>query len=347
VIDQDATVSVTAFNDINYHDDLTPTDYVNNSVYVTMWFKSYDHFGSVRNNESFSPPQTEITLHDRPFEEDLLNFATIFHLNHLDTVPQACQQIMKLGIMPALQSVFHPKPWENPVKFTLWYDHSRQFVRQKIVSLQDTGIDTYLTVTVVDSYVQPTFYPPDALPQTLHLRTDGRYFITYDPISMRARAPIAEMTCAAKCKQNHHKERPNDKRNRRSMQFNNYLPDFGATQHMTPHLEDLVNVVEGQKLGVEIVNRHIIKCSITGNIKISMQDDNGDWLNTTLVEVMYVPGLSCRLFSVTKFSQHGHKAIIQQHGTMLLFGSCCLPVTIPYNKGQYALASNLTITSLN
>lgn len=67
-----------------------------------MRFKSYDHFGSVRNNEIFSPPQTEITLHDRLFKEDLINFATIFHLNHLDTVPQVCQQIMKLGIMPAL-----------------------------------------------------------------------------------------------------------------------------------------------------------------------------------------------------------------------------------------------------
>jgi len=32
--------------------------------------------------------------------------------------------------------------------------------------------------------------------------------------------------------------------------LNNYLPDSGATQHMTLHLADLADTVEGQKLGV-------------------------------------------------------------------------------------------------
>jgi hypothetical protein len=34
--------------------------------------------------------------------------------------------------------------------------------------------------------------------------------------------------------------------------LNNYLPDSGATQHMTPHLGDLHDTVEGQNLGVEV-----------------------------------------------------------------------------------------------
>jgi hypothetical protein len=100
--------------------------------------------------------------------------------------------------------------------------------------------------------------------------------------------------------------------------LNNYLPDLGATQHMTPRLADLQNTVEGQKIGVEVANGHIIKCSITGNIQISMQDDNGNMLTATLSDVMYVPGLNRRLFSVTQFAQHGHCAIVQQHGTTLL-----------------------------
>ncbi len=45
--------------------------------------------------------------------------------------------------------------------------------------------------------------------------------------------------------------------------LNNYLPDSGATQHMTPRLMDLINVVEGQHLGVEVTDGHIIKCSTT------------------------------------------------------------------------------------
>ncbi len=50
--------------------------------------------------------------------------------------------------------------------------------------------------------------------------------------------------------------------------LNNYLPDSGATQHMTPHLADLINVAEGQCLGVEVADGHIIKCSTTGSVLI-------------------------------------------------------------------------------
>jgi hypothetical protein len=34
--------------------------------------------------------------------------------------------------------------------------------------------------------------------------------------------------------------------------LHNYLLDSGATQHMTPRLADLEDVVEGRKLGVEV-----------------------------------------------------------------------------------------------
>ncbi len=78
-----------------------------------------------------------------------------------------------------------------------------------------------------------------------------------------------------------------------------------------------MDVVEGQKLGVEVADGHVIKHSVTGNIKISMQDDNENWLNATLKEVMYVPGLSRHLFSVTKFAQHGHHAIIMEQRCFL------------------------------
>jgi hypothetical protein len=57
--------------------------------------------------------------------------------------------------------------------------------------------------------------------------------------------------------------------------LNNYLPDSGATQHMTPRLADLQDVVGGQKLGVKVADGHVIKCSSTGTICIAMQDDNG------------------------------------------------------------------------
>jgi len=81
--------------------------------------------------------------------------------------------------------------------------------------------------------------------------------------------------------------------------LNNYLPDSGATQHMTPHLADLTDTVEGQNLGVEVADGHVIKCTITGKFQVRMLDENGDRLDVTLTDVMYVPGLSQRLFSVS------------------------------------------------
>jgi hypothetical protein len=41
--------------------------------------------------------------------------------------------------------------------------------------------------------------------------------------------------------------------------LNNYLPDSGATQHMTPRREDLYDAVEGQNLGVEVADGYIIR----------------------------------------------------------------------------------------
>jgi hypothetical protein len=100
--------------------------------------------------------------------------------------------------------------------------------------------------------------------------------------------------------------------------LNHYLPDSGASQHMTPHLADLINVVEGQRLGVEVADGRIIKCSTTGSVLIRMLDGNGDEFTAKLQDVMYVPGLS-RLFSITKFARHGHTAVIRNNGIILYF----------------------------
>jgi hypothetical protein len=86
-------------------------------------------------------------------------------------------------------------------------------------------------------------------------------------------------------------------------------------------------VVEGQNLGVEVADGHIIKCSITGKICLQMTDDNGDVLNAVLHDIMYNPGLSHRLFSIT-----------------LYFGEQQLPVTLS-NDGSRPMAADVTVVS--
>jgi len=97
--------------------------------------------------------------------------------------------------------------------------------------------------------------------------------------------------------------------------LNNYLPDSGATQHMTPHLADLVDAVKGQNLGVEVADGHVIKCTTTRKIKVRMLDNIGEQLTVLLMDVMYVLGLSRQLFSVAKFSHHGFHAMIKKNAT--------------------------------
>ena len=124
--------------------------------------------------------------------------------------------------------------------------------------------------------------------------------------------------------------------------LNNYLPDSGATQHMTPRRANLYDAVEGQNLGVEVADGHIIRCSTTGKVKISMLDDRGDPLVAELHGCMYVPGLSRRLFSITRFASNGHRATITKVTVTLYFGQHACPVMIPL-KNSINIASNVRI----
>lgn len=76
-----------------------------------------------------------------------------------------------------------------------------------------------------------------------------------------------------------------------------------------------------------------------------MLDDNGIPLEATLTDVMYVPGLSRRLFSVSKFARHGFHAMIKKNATTLYFvsqGKEC-PVTLQSVGGGKALAADLRV----
>jgi len=101
-------------------------------------------------------------------------------------------------------------------------------------------------------------------------------------------------------------------------------------------------VVEGQNLRVEVADGHIIKCSITGKIRLAMTDDNGNALNAVLHDIMYVPGLNRRLFSITRFARHGHYATIRSGSTTLYFGEQQLPVTLT-NDGSRPMAADATV----
>jgi hypothetical protein len=77
-----------------------------------------------------------------------------------------------------------------------------------------------------------------------------------------------------------------------------------------------------------------------------MYDDNGNVLDAVLHDVMYVPGLSRRLFSITRFARHGHYATILSGSTTLYFGEQQSPVTLT-NDGSRAMAADATVVVEN
>ena len=70
-----------------------------------------------------------------------------------------------------------------------------------------------------------------------------------------------------------------------------------------------------------------------------MLDDDGTELEVTLYNVMYVPGLQRRLFSITTFADNGHYAVIRKHGESLHFGEAETKVTLPLER-EFTMASN-------
>jgi transposase InsO family protein len=60
---------------------------------------------------------------------------------------------------------------------------------------------------------------------------------------------------------------------------------------------------------------------------------------------MYVPGLSRRLFSITRFAKHGHFATIRNGSTTFYFGCAQAPVTLT-SKGGHPMAADVTVRSL-
>ena len=73
---------------------------------------------------------------------------------------------------------------------------------------------------------------------------------------------------------------------------------------MTPYPEDLILDITPSKSLVEVANGNIVKAPKKGTVKIKIVDvyDQSTY-DILLEDVLLVPGLSRRLFSVTQWTQ--------------------------------------------
>ncbi|MGH3055242.1 MAG: hypothetical protein ACRDL7_09730, partial [Gaiellaceae bacterium] len=114
--------------------------------------------------------------------------------------------------------------------------------------------------------------------------------------------------------------------------LNNWLADSGATAHMTPCLDDLINVQDNQDVGVQLADGYTVHCTHIGQVMIKQLDDKGHPFSLRLERVLYVPGLRQRLFSVPTFTSGGHGALFHSTFLTLYLGDVHHPsniITLP------------------
>ena len=100
----------------------------------------------------------------------------------------------------------------------------------------------------------------------------------------------------------------------------NWLPDSGASSHMTPNLDDLYDVEKiGYECCVHLADGYTVETKLKGKVDIDMYSNDGLPITLTLEEVILVPGLSRRLFSLTNFASETHSVTLNRTGLHLGF----------------------------
>jgi len=278
-----------------------------------------------------------VLLHNRPLTDLEPHFTRITYPNH------RARPVFTEGIIPGLKRGFEIEPCRYPKCFRYWHSLVQAYIEFWLENIEQ-GLNIPVAIGVQHRTIVITFYPVDYPAPILISRAPMEYLIhpnVSDEEYEQALMAINQVKKAHIVRKRH----PSIAEIGDPMDLNNYLPDSGATQHMTAWLANLVEVVEGQNLGVEVADSHVIKCTTTGKIKIRMLDDNGANLEVTLTEVMYVPGLSRRLFSVAKFARHGFHAMIRKNATTLFFRSNGIdsPATLQSAGGGKALTADLRV----
>jgi transposase InsO family protein len=280
-----------------------------------------------------------VLLHNRPFRDLDTRFARVLRPNH------HARFVFINGIIPGLERGFNVKPEHLPLCYRYWHSLVKAYLEYRLKNIEQ-ALNLPVTVGLRHKTMVITFYPISYHTPEVIMRDQLEYIVHLEDSDEEWEVEQTFMAISQSEKANAIKKRdPSISEIGDPADLNNYLPDSGATQHMTPRLADLSDTVEGQNLGVEVADGHVIKCTITGKIQVKMLDDNGERLDVTLTDVMYVPGLSRRLFSVAKFARHGFHAMIKRNATTLYFHSNGResPITLASVGGGKALAADLRV----
>ena len=113
-----------------------------------------------------------------------------------------------------------------------------------------------------------------------------------------------------------------------SVNITHFMPDSGASRHMTPYLNDLFDIVK-VKSTVILADGQTSNCTAIGNILMDMVDDKGKPIQILLKGAMHVPGLVTRILSITEFTSQGHAALFLKERLKLRLKGSKAVITLP------------------
>ena len=88
-----------------------------------------------------------------------------------------------------------------------------------------------------------------------------------------------------------------------------WIADSGATKHMTGNKEWL-SELRRSSTGIQGGNGQMMKCEGIGTVSLLTNNLNGQKIDITLNDVLYVPGMKVNLFSITRAATHGGATIV-------------------------------------
>ena len=95
---------------------------------------------------------------------------------------------------------------------------------------------------------------------------------------------------------------------------------------MTPFLDDIVQDSEPSEAVIEVANGNMVKATVSGTVHLRVIDIEDNTPYDVFIEnVLHVPGLSRRLFSVTQWTNSGGSISFKDDNCILSYSDDCTP----------------------
>ena len=102
-----------------------------------------------------------------------------------------------------------------------------------------------------------------------------------------------------------------------TFEFNEWMLDSGCTTHMTPRRDWMSEIEPYQGEIILAENGRSVEAKAKGNVKVTIDGDNGSRRDIKISDVLYVPSLRNNLLSIRKLIGHGYEIVFNRNGAQI------------------------------